>query len=307
MNEKIKHLPVMVDEVVSFLKPEDKKTYLDCTFGQGGHSKKILSKARCNVFALDRDFESSFFAKKIEKEFPDNFSFKNEKFSNIWRILKREKIQKFDGLILDLGISNTQLNNPERGFSFSADGPLDMRMDKKNSLITAKQIINEFSEKQLSEIFFHYGEERNSRKIASSIIKYRKKTIIKTTFALSEIIKKINYYDKKHPATRVFQALRIYINDELRELDFLLNHFDKILNRKSRIVILSFHSLEDRIVKNFFKKNSNIKKKIVDQKESDFYNYYLKILTKKPVVASTKERITNNRSRSAKMRVAEVI
>ncbi len=297
----------MVDEVISFLKPQDEKNYLDGTFGQGGHSKEILSKANCNVFAIDRDSESYSFAKKLENEFPNNFSFKSARFSEINRIIKSHRVQKFDGLILDLGVSNTQLNNPERGFSFSSDGPLDMRMDRKSSLFTAEKIINEFSEKQLSDIFFYYGDERNSRKIASSIVKQRKKRMIKTTFALSEIIKKINNYDKKHPATRVFQSLRIFVNDELRELDLFLNHIRNILKTEARIVILSFHSLEDRIVKNFFKKNSNIKKKIVDQKESDFYNYYLKILTKKPVVASTKERIINNRSRSAKMRVAEVI
>ena len=304
MSESIKHLPVMVDEVISFLKPQNEKIYLDGTFGQGGHTRKILSKANCNVFAIDRDYESFFFAKKLEDEFPDNFSFKHEKLSNVEKILKKHSLEKFDGLVLDLGVSNTQLNNSERGFSFASNGPLDMRMDRKNSLLTAEKIINEFSEKQLSDIFFYYGEERNSRKIASSIVKYRQKRMIKTTFALSDIIKKINSYDKKHPATRVFQSLRIFINDELRELDFFLNHLRNILKRKSRIVILSFHSLEDRIVKNFFKKNSQIKKEFIGK--SELYEHHLKIITKKPIVASKNEIRINNRARSAKMRVAEV-
>ena len=170
-------------------------------------------------------------------------------------------------------MSNTQLNNPSRGFSFEKDGPLDMRMDFKNNKLTAKEIINNYSEKDLANIFYYYGEERNSRKIARQIINYRTKEPINTTSELSKIIKKVNFDKFKNPSTRVFQALRIYVNDELNELESFLNKSINILKRKGRIAIITFHSLEDRIVKNFIKKQSEL-------------SGQLKIITKKPVIPS---------------------
>ena len=283
-----------------------KKKYIDATFGQGGHSKKILSETECSVLAIDRDSQSQKYADELKKEYPNKFSFFNEKFSNLKKIISGYGMTKFDGLILDLGISNTQLNDPSRGFSFSSEGPLDMRMDKINSKLTAERIINEFDEKELSDIFFHYGDEKNSRKIAKSIVSYRKSNLINTTSVLSEIIKKINKYEKKHPATRVFQALRIFINDELKELNYFLNNSKDILTKKSRIVILSFHSIEDRIVKNFFKENSKHSNDIKFG-NTKIISPLLKIITKKPLTPSLDELKKNNRSRSAKMRVAEII
>ena len=190
-------------------------------------------------------------------------------------------------------MSNTQIKNPERGFSFESEGPLDMRMDKKNNKITAKKIINEFTEKELSDIFFYYGEEKNSRKIARQIINHRKKKIICTTIELSKIIKKVNFEKFKNPSTRVFQALRIYVNDELNELEFFLNKSLSILKKGGRIAIIAFHSLEDRIIKNFLKKS---------KLASD-----LKLITKKPLWTSISEVNVNPPSRSAKLRVAEKI
>ena len=189
-------------------------------------------------------------------------------------------------------MSNTQLNNPSRGFSFEKDGPLDMRMDFKNNKLTAKEIINNYSEKDLANIFYYYGEERNSRKIARQIINYRTKEPINTTSELSKIIKKVNFEKFKNPSTRVFQALRIYVNDELNELESFLNKSINILKRKGRMAIITFHSLEDRIVKNFIKKQSEL-------------SGQLKIITKKPVIPSPLEVKINSRSRSAKLRVAE--
>ena len=290
MQPEINHLPVMVDEIISFLGPKSEEVYLDCTFGQGGVSKKILNQAKCKVIAIDRDIESKIFADKIKKKFKDSFFFNLDKFSNIEKILSKNKVKKINGLILDLGVSNTQLNNPSRGFSFSNNGPLDMRMDK-NSELTAEKVVNHFSEIELSDIFFYYGDEKNARKIARRIVEYRKKKKISTTFDLVELIKQVNSYSKKNPSTRVFQSLRIFVNDELKELDFVLKKSVNFLAKNSKIITIAFHSLEDKIIKNFFKKNSDL----------------FVVLTKKPLKPSTNEIKNNPRSRSAKLRVVKII
>lgn len=301
MSPSLSHYPVMVDEVVSFLKPKKNKIYLDGTFGQGGYSKRILENTESTVFAIDRDNESYEYAKKFKKKYGSRFIFKKEKFSNIDLLLKQQKIKSFDGIVLDLGVSNTQLNNPQRGFSFSKEGPLDMRMDIQNEKLTAEIVINEYNEKELSDIFFYYGEERNSRRIAKAIINYRKTKRISSTKILSDIISKINNNKFKHPATRVFQALRIFINEELNELEKILQLSLKTLDINSRIIVVAFHSLEDRIVKNFFRDNS--KKQIDKSLNKNTDNF--KIITKKPITPSDKELKENPRSRSAKLRVAE--
>lgn len=281
----------MVDEIISYLAPEKLKTYVDCTFGQGGYSKKILEKTNCNIIAIDRDKDAIEHAKLLKKKYPKNFIFCVDNFSRLDQVLKKNDIKKIDGLIFDLGISNTQLNNPTRGFSFSNNGPLDMRMDIENLDLTAQKIINEFDQHNLSDIFYYYGEEKNSRQIARKIIEFRKKKEISTTFELVELIKKVNIYKKKHPATRVFQALRIFINDELNELDITLKKSLLFLKKNGKIITVAFHSLEDKVIKNFFSRNRGL----------------LKILTKKPVTPNEKEVKINPRSRSARMRVAEIL
>ena len=291
MHSKLKHHPVMVDEIISYLAPEKLKTYVDCTFGQGGYSKKILEKTNCNIIAIDRDKDAIEHAKLLKKKYPKNFIFCVNNFSRLDQVLKNNDIKKIDGLIFDLGISNTQLNNPTRGFSFSNNGPLDMRMDIENLDLTAQKIINEFDQHNLSDIFYYYGEEKNSRQIARKIIEFRKKKEISTTFELVELIKKVNIYKKKHPATRVFQALRIFINDELNELDLTLKKSLLFLKKNGKIITVAFHSLEDKVIKNFFSRNKGL----------------LKILTKKPVTPNEKEVKINPRSRSARMRVAEIL
>ena len=281
----------MVDEILSYLAPEKLKTYVDCTFGQGGYSKKILENTNCNIIAIDRDKDALEHAKLLKKKYPKNFIFCVNNFSRLDQVLKKNDIKKIDGLIFDLGISNTQLNNPTRGFSFSNNGPLDMRMDIENLDLTAQKIINEFDQHNLSDIFYYYGEEKNSRQIARKIIEFRKKKEISTTFELVELIKKVNSYKKKHPATRVFQALRIFINDELNELDITLKKSLLFLKKNGKIITVAFHSLEDKVIKNFFSRNKGL----------------LKILTKKPVTPNEKEVKINPRSRSARMRVAEIL
>ena len=291
MHSKLKHHPVMLDEIISYLAPEKLKTYVDCTFGQGGYSKKILENTNCNIIAIDRDKDAIEHAKLLKKKYPKNFIFCVDNFSRLDQVLKNNDIKKIDGLIFDLGISNTQLNNPTRGFSFSNNGPLDMRMDIENLDLTAQKIINEFDQHNLSDIFYYYGEEKNSRQIARKIIEFRKKKEISTTFELVELIKKVNSFKKKHPATRVFQALRIFINDELNELDITLKKSLLFLKKNGKIITVAFHSLEDKVIKNFFSRNKGL----------------LKILTKKPVTPNEKEVKINPRSRSARMRVAEIL
>ena len=291
MHSKLKHHPVMVDEILSYLAPEKLKTYVDCTFGQGGYSKKILENTNCNIIAIDRDKDALEHAKLLKKKYPKNFFFCVNNFSRLDQVLKKNDIKKIDGLIFDLGISNTQLNNPSRGFSFSNNGPLDMRMDIENLDLTAQKIINEFDQHHLSDIFYYYGEEKNSRQIARKIIEFRKKKEISTTFELVELIKKVNSFKKKHPATRVFQALRIFINDELNELDITLKKSLLFLKKNGKIITVAFHSLEDKVIKNFFSRNKGL----------------LKILTKKPITPNEKEVKINPRSRSARMRVAEIL
>ena len=284
------HLPVMVDEVISYLEPKKINTYFDGTFGQGGYSEEIL-KYGCKVIATDTDTQSENFARLIKERYSENFFFRIENFKNLEEILKFFKVSKINGLTLDLGLSNTQLDSPSRGFSFKADGPLDMRMNNEKEQITAKIVINEFSEKNLSDIFYYYGEEKNSRRIAKSIIIERNKKVIETTTELANIVKRINFHNHKNPSTRVFQALRIFVNDELNSLESFLRNCLKFLNKKSRIIIVAFHSLEDRIVKNFFKNNPS----------------KLKIITNKPIIPTKFEIQNNPRSRSAKLRVAEVL
>ena len=291
MHSKLKHHPVMVDEILCYSAPEKLKTYVDCTFGQGGYSKKILEKTNCNIIAIDRDKDAIEHAKLLKKKYPKNFIFCVDNFSRLDQVLKNNDIKKIDGLIFDLGISNTQLNNPTRGFSFSNNGPLDMRMDIENLDLTAQKIINEFDQHNLSDIFYYYGEEKNSRQIARKIIEFRKKKEISTTFELVELIKKVKSYKKKHPATRVFQALRIFINDELNELDITLKKSLLFLKKNGKIITVAFHSLEDKVIKNFFSRNKGL----------------LKILTKKPITPNETEIKINPRSRSARMRVAEIL
>ena len=298
--DELSHFPVMVNEVLSFLKPKKEKIYLDCTFGQGGYSRRILESAECKVYAIDRDLNSNKYAKVISQKFNTRFSFTNTKFSDLHFFLRKKNIKTIDGMVLDLGVSNTQLNDPHRGFSFNYNGPLDMRMDNINTKLTAETIINEYDEKELSDIFFYYGEERNSRKIANSIVEFRKKKKIDSTKMLSDIIQKINKYKFKHPATRVFQALRIVINEELNELEEALQISLEILTKNARIAVVSFHSLEDKIIKNFFKKNAS---KNFDNDKKNLF----RIITKKPITPSTEEIEINPRSKSAKLRVAEKI
>ncbi|MCL4135918.1 UNVERIFIED_CONTAM: hypothetical protein GTU68_032897 [Idotea baltica] len=229
----------------------DGKTYVDCTFGAGGYSRAILESSNCNLIAFDRDPNVRKFADNLKGEFGDRFSFHNVDFAQIKGKLADQKV---DGIVYDLGVSSMQIDTPERGFSFQKDGPLDMRMDTSLPL-TAEMIVNTYPKDTMADIFYDYGDERKSRHIAHAIVKYREEAEepISTTLQLAKIIEKVLGRGKKtHPATKCFQALRIYINDEFGQVERSLADAPDLLNLDGKIVVVTFHSGEDKIVKKYF-------------------------------------------------------
>jgi len=308
------HQPVMLDEIKSFIPQNKKITLLDATFGGGGYSKAILNEFNVNnLIAIDRDPVAKIFAEEIKKEF-SNFELINDKFSNIDHVIKKtkNKIEKFDVIIFDLGLSSNQIENSKRGFSFQKDGPLDMNMGLSKK--TAYEVINSYQEKNLSEIFFKLGEEKFSKKIARNIVKSRKLKLISSTLELAEIVSKsvpalIKKKLKIHPATKTFQALRIYVNNEIDELKTALKKSIDLLSKNGFLIIVSFQSLEDRVVKDFFNHNSGKRwrssrhyPELADNGPITF-----KIITKKPLRPLDQEIRYNPRSRSAKLRIAQKI
>ena len=308
------HRSVMINEIISFLPLKKSINVIDATFGGGGYSKTILEKFNVNqLLAIDRDPISKIFAKEIETNFL-NFTLINDKFSKIEEIVNNTKFKdkKFDIILFDIGTSSNQIDNAQRGFSFNKSGPLDMRMGSSDK--NAYDIINKYEEKNLADIIYQYGEERYSRVIAKEIVKNRKIKFISDTIELSNIIKKClpkkNQLNKKiHPATKTFQAIRIYVNDELNELKTSLEKTLKILNKDGLILVVSFQSLEDRIVKDFFNHNSGKRWRSSRHYPElpDKLATQLKIITKKPILPSASEILENPRSRSAKLRVAQKI
>ena len=291
------HKSVLLNEVLQWLDPKPGQTIVDGTLGRAGHASEILRMVspKGRLLGFDKDPEALDESKKILEDFGDRIMLFKEDFKNI--PLKLESLgQKADAMLLDLGVSSPQLDNAERGFSFKAQGPLDMRMDPSNSL-TAKEVVNSYPKKDLADIFWKYGEERFSRRIAEKIAEVRESRRINTTSELESIIWQsvpASYrHGRIHPATRVFQAIRIEVNKEIEALElFLLRALD-VLSEGGRLVIISFHSLEDRIVKNAFR---------------DFAkNGRGKVLTKKPVIAASNEIQENPRSRSAKLRAFQKI
>ena len=304
----------MINEIISFLPLKKSINVIDATFGGGGYSKTILEKFNVNqLLAIDRDPISKIFAKEIESKF-SNFTLINDKFSKIEEIVKHTKLKekKFDIILFDIGTSSNQIDNAQRGFSFNKSGPLDMRMGSSDK--NAYDIINKYEEKNLADIIYQYGEERYSRVIAKEIVKNRKIKFISDTIELSNIIKKClpkknQLKNKIHPATKTFQAIRIYVNDELSELKTSLEKTLKILNKDGLILVVSFQSLEDRIVKDFFNHNSGKRWRSSRHYPElpDKLATQLKIITKKPILPSASEILENPRSRSAKLRVAQKI
>ena len=308
-----KHIPVMLNEVKSFIPNNKKIDIIDATFGAGGYTTSILNDFSVNkLIAIDRDPSTKKFANEIKKEF-NNFHFANDNFSKIDDISNNLHFKKkFDVIIFDLGVSSNQIEDSKRGFSFQKEGPLDMNMGSSSK--KAYEVINLYDEKKLADIIFEYGEERFSRRIAKNIVNNRSIKSINSTLELAKIVEKsfpINTkkFRKIHPATRTFQALRIYINDEINELKNTLNKTIELLNNDGFLIIVSFQSLEDRIVKEFFNHNSGKKWRSSRHYPElvDLGPITLNIITKKPIRPSDIEVSNNPRSRSAKLRVAQKI
>ena len=272
--------------------------YLDCTFGRGGHTKKILDKlsSKGQLVSFDLDDSAMEAAKNFKHE---NFRFIKTNFSKIDEFIKDNTLT---GVLIDCGVSSPQLDEPQRGFSFQKKGPLDMRFDQKQKL-TCKDVIEKFSEKEISTILWKFGEEKESRKIAKSIVKYREKNAINNTLDLAEIIKAAKTIKtKKHPATKSFQALRMAVNSEIENLSVCLEKIKDKLIRSGKLVIISFHSLEDRIAKQTFKPKINFYEKDIPLKHKEVLDEF-KI--SKIIYPSTEEISLNPRARSAKMRIVE--
>ena len=308
MPERSDHIPVLLNEVISALKPEAGGFYLDGTFGAGGYSQALLKAADCKVWGIDCDMTVSSYAKDLLAIYPKKFQFLNGHFSNMIKLLNSCNVLKVNGIALDLGVSSMQIDRPERGFSLRFDGPLDMRMS--NVGISAAEILNTNSEEEISNIIFKYGEERASRKVASAIVKYRRKKSITRTLQLANLVQKVvkKSKDGLHPATRTFQALRIYINRELDELEKGLYAAEQLLLPGGRLAIVSFHSLEDRRIKTHFRARSDLRERPSRHHPipgNDFYPSSFEIISKRPIRPSKEELLKNSRAGSAKLRVAE--
>jgi len=292
------HIPVLTKEVLQYLNPAPNKNFIDCTMGGGGHTLAILEKTEPNgkVLGIDQDPEMIKNLKsRPSAKFKKRLILVCDNFINLKKIVRERKFKNIQGILFDLGISSWHLENSKRGFSFQRDEGLDMRYDPQNNILTAEQILNRWRESEIERILKAYGQERFARRISRKIIEARKQNPIKRTSQLVEIIKRVvppwYRHRKIHCATRTFQALRIAVNDELDNLENTLPQALEVLEKEGRLVVISFHSLEDRIVKNFFK----------DQAQKDT----LMVLTKKPITPTENEIENNPRSRSAKLRAAE--
>ncbi len=308
MNNKYQHIPVLEDRVIKFLKPADNKVVVDATLGLGGHALSILKKcSNCQIIGIDQDKQALKLAQKNLAEYQNRITLKQGNFVHLDELVNK----KVDGVIFDLGLSSMQLDKDNRGFSFRKKAKLDMRMNQ-NQTKAAQDVINNYSVDKLTEIIRNYGEERWAKKIALNINETRKEGKIKTTDQLARIIRSSipkKFWPKKiDPSTRTFQAIRIEVNDELKNLEKGLDVAIRLLKKGGRVVVISFHSLEDRIVKNKFK---DWAKDCVCPPDYPICKCdkekQVKILTKKPIRASKKEIELNPRSRSAKLRACEKI
>lgn len=282
------HVPVLLQEVLDITKPAKGERYLDLTAGYGGHASEILKVTKSNATLVDRDINA---VKELKKIFTSsNISIVHSDFYTVTRKLV-EAGEKYDIILADLGVSSPHLDNARRGFSIQQNGPLDMRMDESQQL-TADIVVNTYQEEELSRIIKEYGEDPKAKRIASLIVQNRP---IESTYQLAKVVSKAwTGYSRVHPATRTFQAIRIAVNDELGQLSKSLELWFKLLNPGGRLAVISFHSLEDAIVKKHFKENGG-----------DRYDALLTILTKKPVSASTHELVFNPRARSARLRASK--
>ncbi|WP_265041776.1 16S rRNA (cytosine(1402)-N(4))-methyltransferase RsmH [Wolbachia endosymbiont (group B) of Melanostoma mellinum] len=289
------HIPVLLKEMLLQLSPHSGGIYVDATFGAGGYSKAILESADCKVYAIDRDETVTKFYDDLNVKYPDRINLFIEKFSNIKNLLDSNNIKGINGIVFDVGVSSMQLDNGDRGFSFLRDGPLNMSMDNYSHM-NASTFVNALREEEIANTIYNYGGERHSRKIARAIVNARKKKIIKTTFELADIVRSVVFRGKSKidPATRTFQAIRIWVNDELGELEKGIKAASEILSENGKLIVVTFHSLEDRIVKTLFKD-------LCEPGPTKTFS----LLNKKVIKASEEEVNANPRARSAKLRAIQ--
>jgi 16S rRNA (cytosine1402-N4)-methyltransferase len=302
------HVPVMLAEVMATLAPRDGGIYLDGTFGGGGYAEAILSAAGCVLWAIDRDPAAIARGANLAARFPDRLHLLQGQFGDMLALLNDAGVDALDGVVLDLGVSSYQIDDPARGFSFRFDGPLDMRMGNHGT--TAADLVNTLPEKALADVLYELGEERASRRIARAIVAARTEAPIETTERLAAIIRSVLPPDRSgiHPATRSFQALRIRVNDELGEIERALQHAANMLSPGGRLVVVSFHSLEDRIVKRFMGEaagrtpapSRHDPRGLQVRPQATF-----RLLTTKPLRPTAAEVATNPRARSARLRAFE--
>ena len=302
------HKPVLFEETMENMISDINAVYVDCTLGGGGHTEGLLEKSteKSKIIAIDQDDEAISFAKKRLEKYGVKLQIFKDNFRNLDTVVYSAGYDKVDRILMDIGVSSNQLDNIERGFSYKYEAKLDMRMNR-NLEISAYDIINGFSEKEIADIIYKYGEEPKSRKIAKNIVEYRKNKEIETTTELSEIIiKSIGKSMKKHPAKRTFQAIRIFVNKELEVLEEALDKSLDLLNPGGRLLVIAVHSFEDRLLKEKFRNYENpckcpsdIPICVCGKKSMG------KVVTKKPIVAQKKELEENNRSHSAKLRIFE--
>lgn len=303
------HIPVLLNEVVAGIAPKDGGVYIDGTFGAGGYASAVLNAADCKVFGIDRDPFAIENGRKLVERFNGRLTLIHGVFGDMKNLTASYGVEKVDGVMLDIGVSSMQIDTPERGFSFQKNGALDMRMSRTG--LSAADVVNTFEEHALADLIYAYGEERFSRRIAKSIVEKRKEKPFETTLELASVVRAAMPEKRKEgidAATRTFQALRIYVNDELEQLRSGLNEAEELLKKGGRMAVVSFHSLEDRIVKTFMQEKSG--------KQTGVSRYApqtrppaatLRLLTKKPILPSEKECARNPRCRSSRLRLAEAI
>ncbi len=302
------HIPVLLSEVIDHIQPIDGGVYVDGTFGAGGYTSAMLDAADCTVIAIDRDAHVREHVERTQQKYGDRFIFVRGAFGDVQDLLRQTPHNHVDGFVLDIGVSSMHLDNAQRGFSFRFDAPLDMRMDDERGM-TAADIVNTYEEEPLANVIYKYGEERLSRRVAHKIVERRKTEKFTCTGDLADIVRSCVPQSKDgiDPATRTFQALRIAVNDELGQLESALNAAPQILKSNGRVVVVSFHSLEDRIVKHDFKNKSG--KAAGQSRHMPQVNVpapaIYKLITRKAIKAGAVELEHNPRSRSARLRCAQ--